>query len=90
MNFTQFCLDDVLEMPGMLIAFQGVSIDDTTVDSLRAIEHRVHLEYAQEELGAPSGLLLISYLYPRFLCHRAQFGGESMPSLMAFELAHCC
>lgn len=40
----------------MIIALQGVSIDDTIVDSLGAIEHRVRLKYAQEELSALTGI----------------------------------
>ncbi|MEQ2179838.1 hypothetical protein GOODEAATRI_029295 [Goodea atripinnis] len=34
-------------MIGMIIALHNVSIDDTIVDTLRAIKHRVHMECAE-------------------------------------------
>ncbi|MEQ2289492.1 hypothetical protein AMECASPLE_033595 [Ameca splendens] len=34
-------------MIGMIIALQIAGIDDTIVDTLRAIEHRVHVENAE-------------------------------------------
>lgn len=48
-------LDDVSEMLGMIIALQDVSIDDNIVEGLRSIQHRVRLEYAEEELSSNVG-----------------------------------
>ncbi|XP_041823365.1 uncharacterized protein LOC121629368 isoform X3 [Melanotaenia boesemani] len=48
-------LDDIFEILGMVIAIQDANIDDNIFDSLREIEHRVHIEYAQEELSLSAG-----------------------------------
>ncbi|MEQ2173666.1 hypothetical protein GOODEAATRI_034448 [Goodea atripinnis] len=41
------CLDDIFQMIKMIIALQDVSIDDAIVETLRAIEHRFHMENAE-------------------------------------------
>lgn len=39
----------------MIIALQDVSIDDSIVEGLRSIQHRVRLEYAEEEQSSNVG-----------------------------------
>lgn len=46
---------DVSEMLGMIIALQDVRIDDSIVKGLRSIQHRVRLEYAEEEQSSNVG-----------------------------------
>ncbi|MED6234148.1 Elongation factor-like GTPase 1 [Ataeniobius toweri] len=50
------CLDDIFQMIGMIIALQNVSIDDAIVDTLRANEHCVRMEYAEHSTEGFSGV----------------------------------
>ncbi|XP_023818518.1 uncharacterized protein LOC105358284 [Oryzias latipes] len=48
-------LDDIFEMLSLIVAAEDADIDDSVFASLRAIEHRVHVDRTTEELSLSTG-----------------------------------